>query len=98
VHAKRLAVISNREVKSRGNYREVDRMGTPEPDPVPRESKAIGDLVIEDMRERDRYGSEDCGTPLQSGNRQDPLVDAYQEALGLAVNLGQAIEESSSGD
>ena len=33
------------------------------------------------------------GTPLQAHNGRDPLVDAYQEALDLAVYLRQAIEE-----
>jgi hypothetical protein len=33
------------------------------------------------------------GTPLQTFNGRDPLIDAYQEALDLAVYLKQAIME-----
>ncbi len=50
-------------------------------------------LVIEDMKHRRRVGIERYGTPLQPGNGRDALVDAYQEALDLAVYLRQAIEE-----
>jgi hypothetical protein len=66
---------------------------TPEPDPQPNESPPIWDLVIEDMRERDHEGRRKYGTPLQAFNGRDPLIDAYQEALDLAVYLRQAIEE-----
>ena len=55
-----------------------------------------GDLwldVIADMQERRRLGIERYGTPLQSGNGRDALVDAYQEALDLCVYLRQAIAE-----
>lgn len=65
---------------------------TDQPDPTP----ATGDvwaLVIADMAERRRVGIARYGTPLQPGNGRDALVDAYQEALDLAVYLRQAIEE-----
>jgi hypothetical protein len=64
-----------------------------EPAPTPNDSKPIRDLVIEDMRDRDRVGRERYGTPLQANNGRDALVDAYQEALDLVVYLRQAIEE-----
>ncbi len=53
----------------------------------------IWELVIADMRERDRIGRERYGTPLQAHNGRDALQDAYEEALDLAVYLRQAIEE-----
>lgn len=68
-----------------------------QPDPVPNAGRPIWDLVIEDMRERDRIGRERYGTPLQANNGRDPLVDAYQESLDLAVYLRQAIEERDAG-
>jgi len=62
----------------------------------PPPKRATGDvwaLVIADMAERRRVGIERYGTPLQPHNGRDALVDAYQEALDLAVYLRQAIEE-----
>ena len=65
---------------------------TDQPAPTPGKA-AIWPLVIADMQERDHLGRERYGTPLQSHNGRDALVDAYQEALDLAVYLRQAIEE-----
>ena len=64
-----------------------------QPPPAPTSGPAIWDLVIADMRERDAAGLARYGTRLQAGNGRDALVDAYQEALDLAVYLRQAIEE-----
>lgn len=41
----------------------------------------------------DKFGRRKYGTPLQPFNGRDPLVDAYQEVLDLAVYLRQAIWE-----
>jgi hypothetical protein len=68
----------------------------PQPAPLPTDGPAIWDLVIADMRERDRLGREKYGRPLQAHNGRDALVDAYQEALDLCVYLRQAIEERVS--
>lgn len=64
-----------------------------QPAPRPGNGRPIWDLVIEDMKERDHVGRARYGRPLQAGNGRDALVDAYQEALDLAVYLRQAIEE-----
>jgi hypothetical protein len=53
---------------------------------------ATWELVIADMRERDRIGRRKYGTPLQPCNGRDSLVDAYQEALDLCVYLRNEIE------
>lgn len=66
---------------------------TDQPPPEPNDNPAIWDLVIADMRERDRIGRERYGTPLQAGNGRKMLVDAYQEILDLAVYLRGEIEE-----
>lgn len=66
-----------------------------QPDPIPNDRRPVWELVIEDMQDRDRIGRERYGTPLQPHNGRDALVDAYQEALDLAVYLRQAIEERS---
>ena len=68
-------------------------MSDEQPAPVPTAGRPIWELVIEDMRARDRLGRQRYGTPLQAHNGRDALVDAYQEALDLAVYLRQAIEE-----
>lgn len=64
-----------------------------QPTPTPNSSKPIWELVIADMQERDRVGTEKYGTPLQAHNGRDALLDAYAEALDLVVYLRQAIEE-----
>lgn len=67
-----------------------------QPTPVTNSSTPIWELVIQDMKERDQVGRERYGTPLQAFNGRDALVDAYQEALDLAVYLRQAIVERNS--
>lgn len=58
-----------------------------QPPPIPNDRVAIVDLVIEDMVERKRVGTERYGTPLQAHNGRDMLVDAYQEALDQCIYL-----------
>jgi hypothetical protein len=58
-----------------------------------RHARPIQDLVIEDIEARKKVGLERYGTLLQAHNGRDALMDAYQEALDLAVYLRQAIEE-----
>lgn len=57
----------------------------------------IWDLVIADMRHRDFDGAMKYGSPLCVGDKRDPLQDAYEEALDLAVYLRLAIEERKQG-
>lgn len=70
-----------------------ENMSVSNPAPVPNESVPIWDLVIADMKDRDKVGRERYGTPLQTNNGRDTLLDAYQEALDLVVYLRQEIEE-----
>jgi hypothetical protein len=74
---------------------EPQGFSTPEPPPKQNESTPVWELVIADMRERDHVGRAKYGTPLQAGNGRNPLIDAYQEALDLAVYLRQAIKEQA---
>jgi hypothetical protein len=69
-----------------------------EPQAPPRrtDGPAIWPMVIADMQSRDAAGRAKYGTPLQANNGRDALVDAYQEALDLAVYLRQAIAERNS--
>jgi hypothetical protein len=64
-----------------------------QPPPLPNHGTPIWELVIADMAERNKIGRQRYGTPLHAGNGRDPLIDAYQEALDLAVYLRQAIAE-----
>ena len=64
-----------------------------QPSPTPNATRPIWELVVEDMQARDQLGRERYGTPLQAHNGRDAFVDAYQEALDLAVYLRQAIAE-----
>lgn len=50
-------------------------------------------LVLKDMEERRLHGIEKYGVPVQPHNGRDPLIDAYQEVLDLAVYLRQEIEQ-----
>lgn len=68
-------------------------MNEEQPAPQRNDQPAVWDLVIADMQERNRVGTERYGTPLQAHNGRDALVDAYQEALDLVVYLRQEIEE-----
>lgn len=64
-----------------------------QPPPLPRESTAIWDLVIADMRDRDQLGRERYGTPLQAFNGRDAMVDLYQELLDAVAYVRQVIAE-----
>lgn len=55
--------------------------------PKPNMNPAVWGLVLLDMADRDLKGAEKYGTRLQPHNGRDFLLDAYQEALDLAVYL-----------
>lgn len=50
-------------------------------------------LVIVDLWARDAAGRVQYGTSLKADNGRDALIDAYQEALDLAMYLRQEIEQ-----
>lgn len=66
---------------------------THQPDPMKNKNPSIWNLVIKDMKERNQFGINKYGIPLQPNNGRDALVDAYQEALDLCVYLRQALWE-----
>ena len=68
-------------------------LNAPQPKPVANDHPAVWPLVIADMAARDGEGRRKYGVPLQPHNGRDALVDAYQEALDLAVYLRTAIFE-----
>ncbi len=64
-----------------------------QPPPTDGAGPPIIDLVLADLRDRAAVGLARYGTPLRAHNGRDALVDAYQEALDLAMYLRQEIEE-----
>ena len=50
-------------------------------------------MVLADLTNRALEGTKKYGEPLKARNGRNPLWDAYQEALDLAMYLRQAIEE-----
>lgn len=52
-------------------------------------------MVLADLTNRALEGKEKYGEALKANNGRSALVDAYQEALDLAMYLRQAIEEAN---
>lgn len=69
------------------------KAGDNQPDPIKTDGPCIQDLVIADIRDRKRVGTERYGTVLQPFNGRDALLDAYQEALDLCIYLRQELYE-----
>jgi hypothetical protein len=63
-----------------------------QPDPKGSGNPILG-MVLTDLTNRALEGKEKYGEPLLANNGRNPLWDAYQEALDLAMYLRQAIEE-----
>lgn len=61
--------------------------------PVVNDRPFVQDLVVADIEQRKAHGIRKYGTALQSGNGRDMLLDAYEEALDLAIYLRGAIDE-----
>lgn len=57
------------------------------------ENPAIWDMVVDDMKARDRLGESRYGVRLRAHNGRDALMDAYEECLDMAVYLRQAMYE-----
>ena len=54
---------------------------------------AIAELVQKDIDDRMEKGLQTYGEKLRAHNGRDPLVDAYEEVLDLAVYLRQELYE-----
>jgi hypothetical protein len=68
-------------------------LNTPQPPPVPSDHPAVWDMVIADMKERDRIGVEKYGVRLRPFDGRDSLVDLYQELLDASVYARKEIHE-----
>lgn len=69
-----------------------------QPEPIPNEHPATWDLVIDDMRGRDRTGVERYKTRLQPHNGRNSLQDAYEEQLDHCVYLKNELIEQELHD
>lgn len=68
-------------------------MTTEQPEPTPNDKPAVWDLVIEQMRTRDRIGLERYKTRLQPFNGRDALIDLRDELLDAVAYIQQLICE-----
>lgn len=68
-----------------------DPATTPEPAPTEGHGPSIHDLVVQDVLARKAFGLAKYGVFLRIGDGRRHLVDAYQEALDLAVYLRQEL-------
>lgn len=64
-----------------------------QPNPIPNESPAIIDLVIEEFKQRKDIGLARYGTVLQANNGRDALRDLLDELLDACVYIRQVMEE-----
>lgn len=62
-------------------------------EPTGGEGSPIHELVADDILERMHHGTRKYGTALRAFNGRNALLDAYEEALDLAVYLRQALIE-----
>lgn len=68
-------------------------LNKPQPPPRKGRARATWSLVIADMKQRDHFGMKKYARRHQHDNGRDHLVDAYQEALDLAMYLRAEIEK-----
>lgn len=69
-----------------------------QPLPEGNDTKPIHEIVADDLLERLAFGKAKYGQPLQAFNGRNALLDAYEEALDLAVYLKQRlVEEQGAG-
>lgn len=64
-----------------------------QPLPTLNDAPDIQSQVIADIEERRQLGISRYGTALQPNNGRDALLDAYEEAIDLAMYLKQALVE-----
>lgn len=64
-----------------------------QPAPIATDSMAIADPAAQDIEKRKQMGIQKYGVPLQHDNGRDHLLDAYEEAIDLALYLRAEIEK-----
>lgn len=71
----------------------ANREGDSQALPVPNDYPDVQSAVIADIEGRRELGIRRYGTALQPMNGRDALLDAYEEALDLAMYLKQMLIE-----
>jgi hypothetical protein len=61
--------------------------------PKPVKKKSITDMVIEDLRGREKVGFETYGVPLLPHDGRDSMRDLYEELLDAAQYIRKVMEE-----
>lgn len=74
------------------------RDGDSQPLPTPNGHADVQSAVIRDIEARRDIGIRRYGTALQPHNGRDALLDAYEEAIDLAMYLKQALIERETFD
>ena len=65
--------------------------------PPPPNQKTITDMVIEDLRGREKVGHKTYGKPLLPHDGRDSMKDLYEELLDAAQYIRKVIEERDNG-
>ena len=73
------------------------RVGDSQGMPMTNDEVDIQTLAISDIQHRREVGIERYGTALQPYNGRNALLDAYEEALDLAMYLKQRLVEEGNG-
>lgn len=81
------------EAHEGGTVSEAGMEFNEQPAPVGNGHTPSWDLVIADMKSRDKVGRQRYGVPLQPMNGRNSLQDTYEEILDCAVYLRNLIEE-----
>jgi hypothetical protein len=74
----------------------ANREGDSQPLPTINDLPDVQSAVIADIEARRELGIRRYGTALQPNNGRNALLDAYEEALDLAMYLKQRLIEESS--
>lgn len=72
------------------------REGDSQPMPVVNDAPDVQSAVIADIKKRRELGIKRYGTALQPNNGRNALLDAYEEALDLAMYLKQRLIEDGT--
>lgn len=73
------------------------REGDSQPLPVINDAPDVQSAVIADIEKRRELGIKRYGTALQPNNGRNALLDAYEEAIDLAMYLKQRLIEDGIG-
>ena len=62
------------------------------------ETRDSVDLVVEDLIERKKLGTERYGVPLNANSEKDMLIEAYEEILDLCIYLRTELDKRKNAE